>query len=212
MRFFINLKQKLRRLKWIISVSSFVKLKYIKYGMYIVKPSLVSISKTSEISIKRALYFNWNWQEQFNGKNPRNGMLVIGENARLVVDKFYTYWGSRIHVADNASLVIGGGYLNINASILCFESISIGHGVCIADGAIIRDSDNHSLQPGVKKSSPIIIKDHVWIGMNAMILKGVTIGEGAIVAAGSIVTKDVPAHTLVAGIPARPIKQNVDFY
>ena len=58
-------------------------------------------------------------------------------------------------------------------------------------------------------SAPIIIKDNVWIGMSAIILKGVTVGEGAIVAAGSVVTKDVPPHTIVAGVPARVIKKDV---
>ena len=57
--------------------------------------------------------------------------------------------------------------------------------------------------------APFIIKDNAWIGMSAIILKGVTVGEGAIVAAGSVVTKDVPPHTIVAGVPARVIKKDV---
>lgn len=57
------------------------------------------------------------------------------------------------------------------------------------------------------KTKNITIRDDAWIGMNCIILKGVTIGEGAIVGAGSVVTKDVPAWTLVAGNPARVIKQ-----
>ena len=60
-------------------------------------------------------------------------------------------------------------------------------------------------------SAPIVIKNNVWIGMAAIILKGVTIGEGAIVAAGAVVTRDVPAHTIVAGVPAKVIKKDV-FY
>ena len=60
-------------------------------------------------------------------------------------------------------------------------------------------------------SAPMIIKDNVWIGMSAIILKGVTIGEGAIVAAGAVVTRDVPAHAIVAGVPAKVIKENA-FY
>ena len=58
-------------------------------------------------------------------------------------------------------------------------------------------------------SAPVIIKDNAWIGMSAIILKGVTVGEGAIVAAGSVVTKDVPPHTIVAGVPAKVIKKDV---
>jgi acetyltransferase-like isoleucine patch superfamily enzyme len=55
-------------------------------------------------------------------------------------------------------------------------------------------------------SAPIIIEDHVWISFNSIILKGVTIGKGAIIAAGSVVTKDVAPFTLVAGNPAKLIK------
>lgn len=59
----------------------------------------------------------------------------------------------------------------------------------------------------VVKTAPIHINEKVWIGMNAIILKGVTIGEGAIVGAGSVVTKDVPPWTVVAGNPARVVKK-----
>ena len=54
---------------------------------------------------------------------------------------------------------------------------------------------------------PIVIKDKAWIGFNSIILKGVTIGEGAIVGAGSVVTKDVPPYTIVAGNPARIVRE-----
>ena len=59
----------------------------------------------------------------------------------------------------------------------------------------------------VVNSKPIIIHSNVWIGMNCIILKGVTIGQGAIVAAGSVITKDVPPWTIVGGNPARAIKE-----
>jgi acetyltransferase-like isoleucine patch superfamily enzyme len=55
-------------------------------------------------------------------------------------------------------------------------------------------------------TAPIVIGDHVWIGTNSLVLKGVTVGDGAVVAAGSVVTRDVPASTLVAGVPAKPVR------
>ena len=58
-------------------------------------------------------------------------------------------------------------------------------------------------------SSPIKIGNHVWIGMDAKILSGVTIGDGAIIAAGAVVTKDVPAYSLAAGCPAKVVRENV---
>ena len=73
----------------------------------------------------------------------------------------------------------------------------------------IRNGDNFILHKDWSNvnSAPITICDDAWIGMNCIILKGVTIGEGAIVGAGSVVTKDVPAWTVVAGNPARVVKK-----
>ena len=63
----------------------------------------------------------------------------------------------------------------------------------------------------MKCARPIDIGNHVWIGSKANILKGIKIGEGAIVASGAVVTKDVPEHSLVAGDPAKVIRQNVEW-
>ncbi len=65
------------------------------------------------------------------------------------------------------------------------------------------------LRENYKNTSPIKIGNHVWIGMRSIILKGVTIGDGSIVAAGSVVVKDVPNNCLVAGNPAKVVKKNV---
>jgi acetyltransferase-like isoleucine patch superfamily enzyme len=74
---------------------------------------------------------------------------------------------------------------------------------------VIRDSDNHLLDGRDRRSAPIRIGDHVWIGLRATILKGVTIGDGAVVAAGALVIHDVPPGALVGGVPARVIRENV---
>ena len=83
----------------------------------------------------------------------------------------------------------------------------------IARGVKIYDTDYHKIldRDGnvLNEDKDIIINNHVWIGVNAIILKGVTIGEGSIVAAGAVVTKDVPAGCLVAGNPAKVIRENV---
>lgn len=78
---------------------------------------------------------------------------------------------------------------------------------------IIRDSDSHRItnEPSYSVRKPIVIGDDVWIGMNVIILKGVKIGTGAIIAAGAVVTKEVPPYTLVAGVPAKVIKENVSW-
>lgn len=125
------------------------------------------------------------------------GSFSVGDNAYVIVRK-------------NASLRIGSGYINSNAQVVCSKSITIGDGVAIADGALIRDCDDHDIQyDGYEKTAPVVIGDHVWIGQRATILKGVTIGDNAVVAAGAVVTKDVPANTIVGGVPAKVIRENV---
>ena len=94
------------------------------------------------------------------------------------------------------------------------NEIKIGSGCIFAENAEVWSSDTHSILD-VKTSSrinldkPIFIGDNVWIGNRALIFKGVIIGDNTIIGAGSIVTKDVENNTLVAGIPAKVVKENV---
>jgi acetyltransferase-like isoleucine patch superfamily enzyme len=108
--------------------------------------------------------------------------------------------------------VLGSGYANRNLNICCFKKIKIGKNVIISENVTIRDSDDHKIiQSNKAHTCSIEIGNHVWIGMSAIILKGVTIGDGAIIAAGSVITKDVPANSLVGGVPAKIIKTNVSW-
>ena len=75
----------------------------------------------------------------------------------------------------------------------------------------MRIMDNSWHLPNLQKEGVVRIGNKVWIATNALILPGVTIGDGAIVAAGAVVTKDVPAKCMVAGVPARIIKENVEW-
>ncbi|WP_164852278.1 acyltransferase [Rheinheimera riviphila] len=90
-------------------------------------------------------------------------------------------------------------------------SIRIGDRVMCGANVTITDSDRHPLaaaarhagQPGV--SAAVIIEDDVWLGMNVLVLKGVTIGKGAVVAANSVVSQNIPSYSLAAGVPARAL-------
>lgn len=136
--------------------------------------------------------------------------LLLHERARLHVEgQFRVFTGFRINVNAGAELRLGSGYLNNNVTIDCFERICIGDDVAIAKGVVIRDCDNHSIAGGAADRAPVTIGNHVWIGTNAIILKGVTIGDGAIVAAGAVVTRDVAPNSIVAGVPARVIREGV---
>jgi acetyltransferase-like isoleucine patch superfamily enzyme len=94
-----------------------------------------------------------------------------------------------------------------DTQIHCGESIKIGDDVLISWDVNILDHDYHSSGGGKVIPRPVVIEDEVWIGIRCLILKGVTIGKGAIIGAGSVVTRDVPPYTFAAGNPAKPIKK-----
>ncbi len=130
--------------------------------------------------------------------------LVTEGTARL-------FYGADILLFKGAKLKIGNEtYINGDCRIRCQESITIGNFCAISHDFTVMDSDFHKLN-GEKKVKPVVIGNHVWIGTRVTILKGVTIGDGAVIAAGSVVTKDVPANTMVAGVPAKVIKENVNW-
>ncbi len=108
--------------------------------------------------------------------------------------------GVRLELHPNARLSIGKGtYLNRNVEIVVRDSVRIGRGVKIGWDVVIMDTDLHGHSGRPAKVKPVTIEDNVWIGCRALILKGVHIGAGAIIAAGAIVTKDVPPLAVVAG-------------
>lgn len=87
--------------------------------------------------------------------------------------------------------------------IHCGESVTIGERVIIGWDCNILDRDYHSVNGTEERTDPVHIGNRVWIGCRCIILKGVSIGDGAVVAAGSVVTKDVPPRVLVVGNPAQ---------
>jgi acetyltransferase-like isoleucine patch superfamily enzyme len=96
-------------------------------------------------------------------------------------------------------------FLNASAAIRIGNRVVIGHHV-----VIVTDShrmDDPAQRGGERFARPVAVEDGVWIGARATILAGVTLGQGCVVAAGSVVTRDVPPHTLVGGVPARVLKQ-----
>lgn len=140
--------------------------------------------------------------------------LLLEEGAKMELKSNFTvYAGSYLRVLKGGELVFGSGFVNEGCQITCASKIVIGDGCVIARDVIIRDYDGHSIDiPGYHIAKPIKIGKHVWIGNRAIILKGVTIGDGAIIAAGAIVTKDVPAGAVVAGMPVRVVRESVNWH
>lgn len=118
---------------------------------------------------------------------------------------------TKIFVEKGGKLIVGRNSRINGAHISSSNSVTIGENVRIGPYVIIMDDDYHDINdhfaPEGGKKSPIVIEDNVWIAMDAKILKGVRVGKGSVVAASSVVTKDVPPFTVVAGIPAKVIKQ-----
>lgn len=125
---------------------------------------------------------------------------------------FFFHSGCDVMVFKNAELNLGSGYINRYCKVRCYNKITIGDGVAISENVNIWDSDTHNiLGDNYVATSPINIGNHVWIGTNVTILKGVTIGDGAVIAAGSVVNKDIPSKCMAAGVPAKVIKQNIEW-
>lgn len=113
----------------------------------------------------------------------------------------YTDFGKNIQVGKNV-FINGGCHFQDQGGITLGDDCLIGHNVVFATlNHFIEPSERASLRP-----APIVLGKNVWVGSSSTILQGVTIGDNAIIAAGSVVTKDVPANTIVGGVPARLIR------
>lgn len=146
-----------------------------------------------------------------NTASKQETRFSMGNNSKLIIDgHFNVGFGTDIRIFDNAELKLGSGYFNGFVQIVCAKKIEIGNNVAIARDVIIRDTDAHKIEDNKHEpTQEVIIGNNVWIGTRAVIMKGVHIGDGAVIAAGAIVTKDVPANSIVAGVPAKVIKENI---
>ncbi len=119
-----------------------------------------------------------------------------------VFPPFYTDFGKNITIGRNV-FVNACCHFQDHGGVTLGDDCLVGHNVVFA-------TLNHGIAPEERKSmlpAPIVVGRKVWIGSNSTILQGVTVGDNAIIAAGSVVTKDVPANTIVGGVPAKPIRQ-----
>lgn len=119
-----------------------------------------------------------------------------------VFPPFYTDFGKNITVGENV-FINACCHFQDHGGVTLGDGCQIGHNVVFA-------TLNHGLSPEerpITYPAPIVLEKNVWVGSNATILQGVTIGENAVVAAGAVVTRDVPANTIVGGVPAKFIRK-----
>ncbi len=142
-----------------------------------------------------------------------NGMPIIGNLGEMTFADEVRIWSnierSKLYTGKQGKLIVGRNSRLNGVHIDARELIQIGDTVQIGPYTIIMDSDFHDLKDHSKDgpSSPIYIEDDVWIATRVTILKGVRIGKGSVIAAGAIVTKDVPPYCVAAGTPARVVKK-----
>ena len=123
--------------------------------------------------------------------------------------------GARVFVNDGALLEMrNGSWISDCATVTCFEHIQMGERAGISWNGNVLDTTIHEIVvngEGRPRSKPVILGERAWIGTGAIILAGVHVGDNAIVAAGSVVARDVPSHAVVAGNPARVIHENTEW-
>lgn len=179
------------------------------------KRKLIICHKYTRLVLHKAAKIECNGKLEIGTKENKASRqetrVSIGKDSKLTINgNFFVGFGSDIRVFNDANLKIGSGYLNGFVQIICAKSIQIGENVAIARDVIIRDTDAHTIEDGKhEKDKEVVIGNHVWIGTRAIIMKGVHIGDGAIIAAGAVVTKDVPPKTIVAGVPSKVIRKDI---
>jgi acetyltransferase-like isoleucine patch superfamily enzyme len=132
--------------------------------------------------------------------------LVLGDHVTLYqhVGFYLDGPGARIEVGAST-------YINRRTEMCAKSLVHIGSRCALSWDVTITDTDYHQLE-GSPAVAPVSIGDEVWVGARAIILKGVTVGPGAVIAAGAVVNRDVPARALVAGVPSRVVRENVTWH
>jgi acetyltransferase-like isoleucine patch superfamily enzyme len=170
----------------------------------------------------------------YNGSNYRfswySRILLEDQSDKEDIILGTNVWMYGTLASQNHGKIYFGNYSKIghHSKVSCVEKITIGDYVAIGDYVIITDNNDHSINPidrmimrqtpesspyrfwRFSESKPVTIGNNVWIGTNSRINKGVDIGENSIVAANSVVTKDVPANSIAAGNPAKIVKTDID--
>jgi galactoside O-acetyltransferase len=165
---------------------------------------------SSAVKVGRGTLIAWRRIRNFSGNS-----LVLGEHSIVHADISFEGSGGEIRIGDRCFL--GRSHL------VCYRSIVIGDDVIMSWGVTIVDHDSHSIEWEKRRDdvrdwgrgrkdwqhvphAGVVVKDKAWIGFNVSILKGVTIGEGAVIGACSVVTRDIPPYAVAAGNPARVVR------
>ena len=169
-------------------------------------------SASSKIVLPRNIIVDWK-------------KITLADSCSLSLGEHTIIRGALQCQRERAGLSIGNrSFVGSGSTVVSTLKVKIGCDVLVSHNCYITDTAGHSMDPKIRSKdipnrwkgfkdwsvvpcSPVIIEDNVWVGPNSIILKGVTIGAGSIIAAGSVVTKDVPPDTLYGGSPAKLIRE-----
>lgn len=180
----------------------------------------MKIKKKSILQNLSALVRYYMIKLYFRSRFRINALSYIGSSLRIFIYKAGNITvNGKIHILDNVELQSAGQInfgngcsINSYSRIVALEKISLGERVVLAQFVTIVDHDhstkiiNGKLNVEKIETSPIYIGNYVWIGDKATITKGVSIGDNVVIAANSVVTKDIPSNCIAGGIPAKVIK------
>lgn len=172
--------------------------------------------------------FNFNYKKKLGNKIrvfgfpiisiSKNSKINVGKNLVLISHSYFSEPGVNHPVIlrtlnSSAKIVIGDNVGISGGGICAAEEVILGNNVMLGANTFITDTDFHPIDPENRRFSrenvlnrSVVIKDNVFIGMNSLILKGVTIGENSVIGAGSIVTRNIPPNSIAGGTPAKVIK------
>ncbi|OQC16057.1 MAG: putative acetyltransferase [Lentisphaerae bacterium ADurb.Bin082] len=170
----------------------------------------LDLHPTSRIIVEKG---GFHFGRQRNHAGHKETALLLEENSVLRTKGNVSIMsGADIQLFKNSSLEIGEGTaINAGFQLVCAEKIVLGKDVHIGRDVWIRDNngEHYIIQPGYTWKAPVVIGDHCWLCSNVSIMKGVTIGEGTVISAHSVVTHSLPAHCIAAGNPAEVVAENI---
>lgn len=168
-----------------------------------INKAFIGRQKNTHITIGKYLNLGAEYKKGF----ARSTLLRMGNGSEMhIKGAFSFYYGCDIQIFDGGKLYLGSGFVNSDTKIRCKNKIVIGDDVAISHDILIIDCNGHNIDGKKDVGKPIYIGNHVWIGSKCIILKGVTIGDNAIIAAGTIVKEDVPPNVVFGGNPGRIIR------
>lgn len=204
---------KIRKINWFKFVKYNFLTKQIKRskGAYIIpfKGAVLEIAKSAELILNGTIHFGIN---QLKGAKAETYIRLADNSKWICEEEVLLFFGTFIDVHKDALLESKFFSANTGSVIVIGKHITLGHDVMMGRNIVIYDSDFHSI-PGedgrpINFSKDVVIEDHVWLTNNVTVLKGVTIGKDSLISAMTLIRKDVPRASLVAGVPGKVLKDN----